>query len=387
VGRPKGSSHARTSRGVPDGGDLGKTDSGLDERLYYLTDSNACPPKPWRRWINVTALVQGTPDHQDLGHVVERYRYDPYGRVTVLDGEDGVDPDTTPGGDDEEWSTDPNNASDYDNEIRFCGYRYDPESALYHVRNRMYHATLGRWLQRDPLGYVDGMSLYEYCGSRPVTGSDPWGLADYPKQKTVPKPDVYVVSQNTPAEQKTVFKGYAEGQEATYTEVSTAQQARDAINEQFKKNKQDPNREDPKVKAVIVADPGQRGRGPSVNKKKGTKETESPLFGEDIVRDTTGDVFDAGASPAGQWKPDQITPETVKDIPIGPALENSSQVTFTSPAVPSSKGAADRAEENYDKISKVTGCEISGPRGGSSVTANYDSTTIRSKSGIYTSKR
>ena len=120
--------------------------------------------------------MQGTPDHEDLGHVVERYRYDPYGRVTVLDGEDGIDPDTTAGEPDEEWSTDPNNASDYENEILFCGYRYDPETALYHVRHRMYHPTLGRWLQRDPLGYVDGMSLYEYCGGCPLNRLDTYGL-------------------------------------------------------------------------------------------------------------------------------------------------------------------------------------------------------------------
>lgn len=48
---------------------------------------------------------------------------------------------------------------------------------MYHVRYRMYHPTLGRWLQRDPVGYVDGMGLYEYMGSRPVAHVDPTGLA------------------------------------------------------------------------------------------------------------------------------------------------------------------------------------------------------------------
>ncbi len=54
-----------------------------------------------------TALAEGTPGDSDLGKVVERYRYDPYGKVTVLNGADGIDPDTTPGGEDEEWSADP----------------------------------------------------------------------------------------------------------------------------------------------------------------------------------------------------------------------------------------------------------------------------------------
>ena len=40
----------------------------------------------------------------------------------------------------------------------------------------MYHPTLGRWLQRDPLGYVDGMSLYQYVASAPSAKTDAFGL-------------------------------------------------------------------------------------------------------------------------------------------------------------------------------------------------------------------
>lgn len=40
----------------------------------------------------------------------------------------------------------------------------------------MYHPTLGRWVQRDPIGYVDGMGLYEYVRTSPVTARDPDGL-------------------------------------------------------------------------------------------------------------------------------------------------------------------------------------------------------------------
>ena len=46
------------------------------------------------------------------------------------------------------------------NEIRFTGHRFNPTTGTYHARNREYHPTLGRFMQRDPLGYVDGMSLY-----------------------------------------------------------------------------------------------------------------------------------------------------------------------------------------------------------------------------------
>ena len=40
---------------------------------------------------------------------------------------------------------------------------------------RHYVPGHGRWLQRDPAGYVDGMSLYEYVSSRPTVLSDPTG--------------------------------------------------------------------------------------------------------------------------------------------------------------------------------------------------------------------
>jgi len=60
----------------------------------------------------------------------------------------------------------------------FAGYRQDPESALYQVRLRVYHPTLGGWLQRDPLGYYAGSSLYQYARSRSNGKVDPYGLAD-----------------------------------------------------------------------------------------------------------------------------------------------------------------------------------------------------------------
>jgi hypothetical protein len=39
-----------------------------------------------------------------------------------------------------------------------------------------YHPTLGRWMQRDPIGYADGMGICEYVGSSPTMARDPHGL-------------------------------------------------------------------------------------------------------------------------------------------------------------------------------------------------------------------
>ncbi len=120
------------------------TDGTSDEQ-YFSFDAN----------FNVTAL------YDDSASVLERYEYDSYGQVTILDAD---------------FSTDGDGVSDYEQHHLFAGYRLDTESGLYEVRNRILHPTLGRWMQRDPLGYVDGGSLYEYVGSTPLFATDPLGL-------------------------------------------------------------------------------------------------------------------------------------------------------------------------------------------------------------------
>jgi len=122
------------------------TESGTDERLYYLTDAN----------MNVTTLVE------DDGDVAERYVYDPYGKATAVYSDN--------------WSTTVAWSASKKNPIRFGGYFFDNETGLYSVRNRTYHPNLGCWMQRDPLGYADGMSLYEYCRSGPLGTTDSSGL-------------------------------------------------------------------------------------------------------------------------------------------------------------------------------------------------------------------
>ncbi len=132
-------------------GDFGDS----DEVLYYAQDAN----------FNTTMVVR--PD----GSRAERYFYDPYGKVTFVYPDGTINSFTT---------------SLVKNEILYSGYRFDFETGLYHVRNRMYQPTLaaGRWLQRDPLQYIDGMSLYQYCMSKPVGVSDPYGLEGPATQPT-----------------------------------------------------------------------------------------------------------------------------------------------------------------------------------------------------------
>jgi RHS repeat-associated protein len=67
------------------------------------------------------------------------------------------------------------------NRTGYCGYRFAPETEMYLARNRWNSPPLGRWIERDPLGYVDGMGLYEYVRGGAVNAADSWGLATLPQ--------------------------------------------------------------------------------------------------------------------------------------------------------------------------------------------------------------
>jgi len=62
------------------------------------------------------------------------------------------------------------------NRIGYAGYLWDSATSQYHVRNRVFLPSLGRWNRRDPIGYVDGLSVYEYVQDMPVNAVDPQGL-------------------------------------------------------------------------------------------------------------------------------------------------------------------------------------------------------------------
>jgi RHS repeat-associated protein len=75
----------------------------------------------------------------------------------------------------------PNDLSDrlaIDNPIGYCGYAFNRESADYCVRFRHYAPDYGRWLERDPAGYVDGGSLVGYGAMSPLVRVDPFGLVN-----------------------------------------------------------------------------------------------------------------------------------------------------------------------------------------------------------------
>jgi RHS repeat-associated protein len=101
---------------------------------------------------SVYALTDAT------GNVIERVTYDAYGMPSFFDS-----------------SFIPQPSSLVNNRLLFTGREWDAECSLFHYRARTYSPTLGRFLSRDPLGYVDGMNLYEYVRGNPLINVDPSG--------------------------------------------------------------------------------------------------------------------------------------------------------------------------------------------------------------------
>ncbi|MCG8430842.1 MAG: RHS repeat-associated core domain-containing protein, partial [Candidatus Omnitrophica bacterium] len=62
------------------------------------------------------------------------------------------------------------------NRYGFTGREYDGETGLYHYRARSYNPEVGRFMQRDPVGYAAGINQYTYCLNSPTNWVDPSGL-------------------------------------------------------------------------------------------------------------------------------------------------------------------------------------------------------------------
>jgi RHS repeat-associated protein len=111
------------------------------------------------------------------GLLVERYEYTPYGERKVFFSAGTSDPGcynptlvsqrVVISSTAQPWGL---------CEFGHQGLLHDEETGLLYNRARMLHPVLGRFMQRDPFGYLDGMSLYEYLQCSPGLSVDPRGL-------------------------------------------------------------------------------------------------------------------------------------------------------------------------------------------------------------------
>jgi RHS repeat-associated protein len=63
------------------------------------------------------------------------------------------------------------------NNLRFPGQYFLIEAGLHYNWHRHYDPTIGRYLQADPLGFVDGPGIYPYGKSAPTVKIDAQGLS------------------------------------------------------------------------------------------------------------------------------------------------------------------------------------------------------------------
>ena len=122
-----------------------------ETQWYYIRDALG----------SVAAVIS---DHWPAAGNVEFYGYDVYGQAHVQ-CQDG--------------SSDTRQVGLCDNPYLFTARRVDildgGSFKIQYNRRRYYSYDLGRWLNPDPAGYVDGTNLYEYARSRPTMLPDPNG--------------------------------------------------------------------------------------------------------------------------------------------------------------------------------------------------------------------
>jgi RHS repeat-associated protein len=138
------------------GGELEQTyvhGAGTDEMLVKVSSSG--PAYYHHDGLGSTVALTG-----ENGELLESYRYDAFGGVTVYDSSGFSLP-----------------VSGFQNRFLFTGREWLGQAGIYDYRNRVYSASLGRFLQADPIRFSAGdVNLYRYCGNGPVNWKDPLGL-------------------------------------------------------------------------------------------------------------------------------------------------------------------------------------------------------------------
>ena len=129
--------------------------NGIDE-VIRVDKYTGTTSTPYYLHINDIGSITAITDAN--GNIIERVYYDIYGMPTFKDASGSVIPKSSIG-----------------NNILFQGREYDTELNLYYFRARYYDPIMGRFLSTDPMGYQDGLNLYQAFNMNPVNFVDPMG--------------------------------------------------------------------------------------------------------------------------------------------------------------------------------------------------------------------
>ncbi|MGQ0553764.1 MAG: glycosyltransferase [Planctomycetota bacterium] len=134
----------------------------IDELLEY-TDLSADPDVDY--FVHSDHLGSVLLMTDNAGNIDESYRYKEFGETTVVDGSFVKQTDL---------------GSDIGNSFRYTGRERALPASFgddwYWYRARTYRPEVGRFMQRDPAGYVDGANRYGYVMNSPIPSKDPYGL-------------------------------------------------------------------------------------------------------------------------------------------------------------------------------------------------------------------
>jgi RHS repeat-associated protein len=138
------------------GGELQQTylhGAGVDEMLVKVSSSG--PAYYHHDGLGSTVALTG-----ENGELLESYRYDAFGGVSVMNASGLSLP-----------------VSGFQNRFLFTGREWLGQAGIYDYRNRVYSASLGRFLQADPIRFSAGdVNLYRYVSNNPINLNDPLGL-------------------------------------------------------------------------------------------------------------------------------------------------------------------------------------------------------------------
>lgn len=115
--------------------------TGLDEVLLRVDNVGAIT------YMHADRLGSIVATSDNSGANTDKYAYGPFGETDSLSG-------ITQG---------------------YTGQRFDSETGLYYMKSRYYLTNIGRFLQPDPTGYMDGLNLYTYVHNKPLDFIDPLG--------------------------------------------------------------------------------------------------------------------------------------------------------------------------------------------------------------------
>ncbi len=128
----------------------------IDDEVGYRIENLQVPENYWSHRDDLGSLLSVSNAN---GDVVERFEYGDYGQVRYM-SETGVR----------------HHVSSHDAHHLYTGRPLLAHTGIMEYRYRVHSYDMGRFLQRDPYGYLDSMNIYVYSSSTPHVKRDPMGL-------------------------------------------------------------------------------------------------------------------------------------------------------------------------------------------------------------------